>query len=111
MKKFLLLYMAPVSAEEQMKNTNPEDGKKMMEVWTKWYEKAGPAIVDGGMPTQKVATVGNANGNSEGFIGGYSIVQAENVDEVKEMVKDHPHLMMPGGASIDILELLQMQGM
>lgn len=111
MKKFLLLYMAPMSAEEQMKNANPEDGKKMMQVWMKWFEKAGSAVVDGGMPTQKVATVGHASGKSEGFVGGYSIMQAENVDVVKEMLKDHPHLMMPGGASIDIFELLQMPGM
>ncbi len=111
MKKFLLLYMAPMSAEEQMKNANPEDGKKMMEAWMKWFEKAGTAVVDGGMPTQKVATVGQANGESKGFVGGYSIMQAENVDEVKEMLKDHPHLMMPGDASIDIFELLQMPGM
>lgn len=103
--------MAPMSAEEQMKNANPEDGKRMMEVWMKWFEKAGSAVVDGGMPTQKVATVGHATEKSEGFVGGYSIVQAENVDEIKDMVKDHPHLMMPGGSSIDIFELLQMPGM
>lgn len=103
--------MAPMSAEQQMKNANPEDGKKMMEVWMKWFEKAGSAVVDGGMPTQKVATAGDTIGKSEGFIGGYSIMQAENVEEVKDLVKDHPHLMMPGGASIDIFELLQMPGM
>lgn len=110
MKKFLLLYVSPVSAEEQMKNANPEDGKKMMDEWMKWFGKAGSAVVDGGTPTQKMGVVGEEK-NSEGFVGGYSIVQAESVDEVKEMLKDHPHLMMPGGASIEILEMLPMPGM
>lgn len=33
MKKFLVHYIAPESAMEQMKNASPEDMKKGMEPW------------------------------------------------------------------------------
>ncbi len=33
MRKFLVLYMSPVSAEEQMQNASPEDMQKGMEPW------------------------------------------------------------------------------
>jgi hypothetical protein len=49
MKKFLILYMAPVSAEQQM-NVSPEEMKKGMEPWMAWYQKQGKAIVDMGAP-------------------------------------------------------------
>jgi hypothetical protein len=47
MKKFMILYMAPVSAEVQM-NVSPEEMKKGMEPWNAWYKKCGKAIVDMG---------------------------------------------------------------
>lgn len=109
MKKFLLLYKSSVSAEEMMKNSDPEAGKKMMEVWMQWFQKIGSAVVDGGNPTQAVAAVGSKF-NDEGHIGGYSIIQAENLDKAKEMLDGHPHLMMDGN-SIEVLEILPMPGM
>ena len=52
MKKFMILYMAPVSAEAQM-NVSPEEMKKGMEPWNAWYKKCGKAIVDMGAPLGK----------------------------------------------------------
>jgi hypothetical protein len=109
MAKYLLNYVAPVSAAEQMQSANPEDGKKMMDLWMGWFQRNGSAIVDVGTPTQKVASIGPER-KAEGHIGGYSIVQADSVDALKGMLKDHPHMMMPG-ASIEIMELLAMPGM
>jgi hypothetical protein len=40
----MILYMAPVSAEQQM-NVSPEEMKKGMEPWMVWFKKAGMAIV------------------------------------------------------------------
>jgi len=39
MKKFIVLYHAPETAMETMKNTSPEDAKKGMEPWMAWAKK------------------------------------------------------------------------
>ena len=52
LKKFMILYMAPVSAEAQMK-VSPEEMKKGMEPWNAWYKKCGKTIVDFGAPLGK----------------------------------------------------------
>jgi len=50
MKKFLVLYHAPVSAREQMAGATPEQAKAGMDAWMTWAKKAGNAIVDLGSP-------------------------------------------------------------
>jgi hypothetical protein len=107
MKKYLVLYRSPVSAAEQMARSTPEQGKKMMEAWMAWAGRAGKAIVDMGSPTNSVAHV--SGGNLSGFIGGFSILQAESTDGVKKVLEGHPHLAM--GGSIEVLELMPVPGM
>jgi len=89
-------------------NVSPEEMKKGMEPWLAWYNKAGKAIVDPGSPLGKGVNV-DKKGGSKGKtqVAGYTIVEAENIDAVKSLVADHPHLMMPD-ASIEILEVMPM---
>lgn len=99
--------MAPVAAEDQM-NVSPEEMKKGMEPWFAWQKKFGKAIIDFGNPLGKGSCVdkkGATKGKTQ--VTGYSIVQAKDMDAVKAMVADHPHLMMPK-ASIEILEIMPM---
>jgi len=108
MMKFMILYLAPVSAEQQM-NVSPEEMKKGMEPWLAWYKKVGNAIVDMGAPLGNGICVdkkGNCRGQTQ--VAGYSIVQANDMAAVKAMVADHPHLMMPK-ASIEVFEIMPMQ--
>jgi hypothetical protein len=107
MKKFMVLYMAPVSAEAQM-NVSPEEMKKGMEPWNAWYKKCGKAIVDMGAPLGKGTCIdkkGSTKGQTQ--VTGYTIVQAKDMDSAKAMFTDHPHLMMPK-ASIEVLEIMPM---
>ena len=54
MKKFLVLYKAPVASFEQwMKSSTPEQQKAGMEVWMAWGKKAAASIVDMGAPLGK----------------------------------------------------------
>jgi hypothetical protein len=107
MKKFLVLYRSPVSAQEQMSKASPEQSKAGMDAWLQWAGKAGHAIVDMGAPTQSVA---HLNGTAiAGHVGGYGVVQADSAEAAKALFDGHPHLGMPG-ASIEILELLSMPG-
>lgn len=108
MKKFMIVYISPTSAEEQMQNASPEDMKKGMEPWMNWFQKCGEAIVDAGTPLVKgISFTKDGSLKTQLGIAGYSIVQAEDMEAVKAMIADHPHFMMEGN-SIDVFEMMPM---
>jgi hypothetical protein len=112
MKKFMVLYEAPVSAREQLGQATPEQAQAGMQAWMQWQEKAGDAVVDFGMPLAAGKRLENASiDQSRSAVGGYSIIQAESLDDAVELLKDHPHFLTPGGASIEVLEFLPIPGM
>jgi hypothetical protein len=110
MTKYLLLYRSSVSAAEQMANASPEEGQAGMEAWMTWAGRAGSAIVDMGSPTASAGTVGGGSSQGGDHIGGFSIMEADSLDALKGLLDGHPHLMMDG-ASIEILEFLDLPGM
>jgi hypothetical protein len=108
MKKYMVLYRAPITAAHQMSMATPDQAKAGMEAWMAWSGKAGSALVDMGSPLNEGAILkGEPN---KGHIGGYSIVQAESLDAAKALMEAHPHLKQDG-FSIEILEFLPIPGM
>ena len=111
MKKYLLLYLSPVSAEQQMQTASPEDMQKGMEPWVRWFDAHQQALVEMGAPTGNEMNVTKAGSSRPStFIGGFSIVQAEDRNAVQAMLSDHPHFLMEGN-SIEVLELIPMPDM
>jgi hypothetical protein len=111
MTKFLVLYYAPVSAAQQMASATPEQAKAGMEAWMAWAKKAGGAIVELGAPLSNGKRLeGSSVSNSGTMVAGYSIVQADSMETVTTLLKDHPHLRMPQ-FSIEVFEALPMPGM
>jgi hypothetical protein len=108
MKKFLVLYRSSVSAKDQMASATPEQGKAGMDAWMAWAKKAGPAVIDLGSPCGDSSLLRGSP--AAGFIGGYSLVQGETVDQVKRLFEGHPHFQAPNG-SIELLELMSIPGM
>jgi len=108
MNKYLVLYRAPVPAEDQMANATPEQRKAGMDAWNAWAAKAGSALVDFGAPLGPSATLGGKPQSD--FVGGYSIIQADSLAHAEKLLEGHPHLDQPG-FSIDVLEQLPMPGM
>jgi hypothetical protein len=110
MKKFLVLYKAPISAFEQMRKATPEQQKAGMAAWMAWSKKAATSIVDMGAPLGKslrVTTGGTSPATND--LGGFSILQAESKEALAETLKGHPHFMMPDG-SIEVVEVMPMPG-
>lgn len=108
MSKYLILYRAPVTAQQQMASATPEQAKAGMDAWMAWAKRAGDALVDLGSPLTSVA---NLHGDATaGDIAGYSVLQAESADAAKALLAEHPHKMMPGG-TIEVLEYLPLPGM
>jgi hypothetical protein len=110
MAKFMVLYRSPVSAEEQMAGSTPEQAQAGMEAWNAWGAKAGDSLVDFGSPVSQVGVVGADSSSSGDYIGGFSVLEADSVDSVRTVLDDHPHLMLDG-ATIEILEYLPTPGM
>lgn len=111
MKKFVVLYLAPISAAEQMTKASPEQAKAGMDAWMAWARKAGNAVVDLGSPLGAGSSL--ARGKvSPGTLqyAGYSILQGESMKAVTELLAEHPHLSQPG-FTIEVLETLALPGM
>ena len=110
MKKFLVLYKAPIASFEQMKKATPEQQKAGMEAWMTWSKKSA-SIVDMGAPLGKSlrVTPGGASAVAND-LGGYSVLQAESKEALAESLKDHPHFMTPKGI-IEVIEIMPIPGM
>src|SRR5262252_5352939 len=107
MKKFIILYKSDRSPEELMRNSTPEQRKSGMEMWTQWATGAGSALVDLGNPLGNGQVVDKSGGMRAPIgVSGYSIMQAESMDEVKEKLKNHPHFLSPGMPRIEVYEML-----
>ena len=57
MKKFLVLYKAPLASFEQMMKASPEQQKAGMDAWMAWAAKASASVVDLGAPLGKALKV------------------------------------------------------
>lgn len=105
MTSYLVLYRADTTAAERLQAMSPDEGAASMQKWMDWQSKAGDTVVDYGSPTQPVA---GADEGSTTSIGGYSIMQADSLDELLEKLEYHPHKEM--GGRIEVLELLSVPG-
>jgi hypothetical protein len=112
MKKYVVLYQAPISAFEQLGKSTPEQQKAGMDAWMGWAKKAEKSIVDLGQPLGIMDAIGAGAPKSkpEGGVGGYSILQGDSIAQIKGVLDGHPHLMVPGGW-ISVHEVMPIPGM
>jgi hypothetical protein len=113
-KKFLIIYNAPMEAMAQMANLTPEEQAASMGVWNAWAAKAGKRLIDFGAPLiigKRFHNDGSVNeGNKE--VTGYSLLQADDWDEIMRLIEGHPHLSgWHPDATIEIHETMLMPGM
>lgn len=110
MKKFLVLYKAPLESFDQMMKASPEQAKAGMDAWAAWGKKAASSIVDMGAPLGKALTVKPGSSTPiRNDLGGYSVMQAESKEALAKTMDGHPHFMMPNG-TIEIVECMEMPG-
>lgn len=112
MKNYLVLYMAPIEELDMLiKNTTPEEMKKMNDDWTEWVKKHKKELVVTGSPlgkNKRVTQDGIKDVRNE--LTGYSVVQAESHEEAAKIFLDNPQLEMPG-AYIEVVEYVDMPEM
>jgi hypothetical protein len=104
MTDYLLLYSGGKMAETEAEQAD------VMKAWGVWMENLGPALKDGGNPfTQEAKTIDTNGTVADGPVGspasGYSIIQANSLDEAVTMSKDCP--VLQGGAKISVYETFE----
>jgi hypothetical protein len=114
MKKFIVIYHAPMDAMKQMSGMSKEEQAKGMEGWMMWAQKCGDKLVDLGAPLmggQRINTGGKSSDSTK-EVCGYSVLQANSMDEAKVLLQGHPHLEGWNAAcTIEVHEAMPLPGM
>lgn len=104
MSKFLFVYHGGSMPETE------EEGARVMAAWGAWFQGMGAAVVDGGNPTGPSSTVhGGGRVTSDGGANpasGYSLVQADSLEQALELAKGCP--ILDAGGSVEVAETMDM---
>ncbi len=113
-KRFLIIYHSPIDAMTQMANSNPEEMEKGMAMWNAWAKRAGSQITDLGAPLVNGRRL-HSNGSSAPSsrdVTGYSLLEAEDWDELVDLLSGHPHISgWNPDATIEVHETMLMPDM
>ncbi|HEY2044691.1 MAG TPA: hypothetical protein VGH11_18600 [Jatrophihabitans sp.] len=107
MSKFLYLYRGPATP---MEDFTPAQSEEQMRAWGEWMGSVGSALVDGGSPFGARSAVADSGSDaSPSDLNGYTIVEADGIENARDLVKSHPFLSEGKGRfSIEIFELVPM---
>src|ERR1043166_1797971 len=110
MKKWVVLYHAPAKLLEEMSHASAEDQARGMEAWNQWAHKCGDKLWDMGAPLASGEWMGGGDWKNwkEWQATGYSILQADSLEEAKALLKGHPHLEWDKSCSIELHEAVAM---
>jgi len=92
----MLLYAGPAT---------PPDASH--EGWPEWFAKVGDRLADRGSPMAdgRVLHGDGTSSSSATRLNGYSIVQADDADDLLNLVKDHPYQALGAEYSIEAYSL------
>jgi len=94
MKKYLVIYHSPEDIMTQTDEATPEDRAKGMDEWMQWAKNCGDKLVEMGSPLMsgfEINTSGKTKASTKN-VRGYSIIQAEDMEEATSLIERNPHL-------------------
>ena len=113
MKKFLVLYLAPVKVLEEWQKTDPEQRReaeeKMRNDWGMWMSEHAAMITDTGAGGKTKRVQAGAVSDCKNDIMLYSFVEAESHEAAAKAFEGHPHLGIPQ-SSVGVMEVRPMTG-
>jgi hypothetical protein len=77
--------------------------EQAMAAFGQWVAKTGKALVDPGAPLGPAKTVSNGSvvdGPAAGPSGGYSIIEAADIDAAVDLVRGHPFVSRGGSLQV-----------
>jgi len=113
-KKFLVIYHAPMEALMQAGNETPEQQAAGMALWKDWAERMGSKLTDLGaaLINGKRLTAEGSSTPSTNEVAGYSLLQADDWEELMDLLEGHPHLSgWHPDATVEVHEMMIMPGM
>ena len=104
MAKFMLLYRGDATSPEDM---TEEQSTEVRGQWRTWVEKHGSTLADVGTPFgSRTAIGGDGAEQRPADLHGYTIVEAETLEEAKAFCDGHPFLHGAGADfAVDVFEL------
>ena len=107
MSKFLYLYRGPATP---MEDFTPEQSAEQTRAWNEWMQRVGSALVDGGAPFgARTAISDDGTSPPPSDQNGYTIVEADSLDDARAFADGHPFLSEGKGRfAIEIFELVPM---
>jgi hypothetical protein len=90
---------------------DPEASRQMVTAFQSWVAEVGAAMRDPGAPLATAKTVSadsEVDGQTVAPIGGYTIIEAANLDEAVKLVRSHPFLTR--GGSLQVTEAVSVGG-
>jgi hypothetical protein len=80
-----------------------EPRQQAMAAFGQWVAETGEALVDPGAPlgpSKTVSKSGVADGPAQGVSGGYSVVEADDMNAAVELVRNHPYIARGGSLQV-----------
>lgn len=108
----MITYHTPASVMAEMGEPTPEQMEEGMKPWMAWSEKCGDQLVDMGAPlvNGQLYMPGGPSGGSHRELTGYSILQADSLEDAAVLCDGHPHLGWNEQCQLEIHELSPMPG-
>ena len=102
MGKFVYVYTGGQMAQ------TPQEQEAVMAAWNAWFAELGTSVTDGGNPFGASAIVGagGATTSGGGRAGGYSIIEADSLDDAATKAKGCP--VLEAGGTVEVYEALSM---
>jgi YCII-related domain len=93
MTRFMVLYVGPPT---------PPDASH--EGWPAWFAKLGDKLVDRGSPLAagRAQRSDGSTGAAATHVNGYSLMQADDMDEALGLVRAHPYLAQGRQYSVEV---------
>lgn len=102
MAKFVFAYTGGQMAE------TPEAQEAAMAAWGAWFGTLGSSVLDMGNPFggSNRVTSGSTQGSTASGLGGYSIVEADDITQASKLATGCP--VLDNGGAVDVYEALEM---
>jgi hypothetical protein len=93
MAQFVFLYRVPTGYVP--------GGPEASQAWQSWFNEMGAGVIDLGKPVLASAVVGTCEGDVR--LGGYSVVEADDMDAARQIAGGCPALGQGGGVEVGAL--------
>jgi len=103
MAKYVYLYTGGGMAQ------TPEEQEQVMQAWGAWFGELGAAVIDGGNPfggSASVSADGAVSPGGRSAIGGYTLINADSLEDATTKAKGCPQLS--AGGAVEVYEALDM---